>query len=236
MRISESGNLIEQNTFINNSVYGVRLAASENTFNNQILNNFFTGNGTALGLTEDDAGTQNNEAHFNSFTSNTRNIASAHSSIFNAKCNWYNSIVQSDIAATISGTVIYIPFLTDGTDTDLGTPGFQPAGTCDILPITLSSFTGIWNGKAPELRWTTQLEINNSYFDLERSFNGRNFERAGVVSGQINSSVITNYQFTDYAVSNTTGLVYYRLKQVDVDGRFSYSNIIVVKNSNFSYV
>lgn len=232
MRIAESDNIIEQNSFINNSVYGVRIAASEKSFNNQILNNFFISNGTALGLTEDDAATVNNEAHFNSFVSNTSNITSTHSSVFNAKCNWYNTIVQTDVEAKITGNVIYIPFLTDGTDIEPATPGFQPSGTCNILPVILSSFTGVWKEKAPELRWTTQMEINNKFFDVERSFNGRNFESAGIVNGKINSSVITNYSFTDYNASNTLGLIYYRLKQVDLDGRFSYSNVVSVRNNN----
>ena len=75
------------------------------------------------------------------------------------------------------------------------------------------------------------LEINNNYFDVQRSFNGRTFESAGIVNGRINSSVITDYNFTDYNASNTVGLIYYRLKQVDLDGRFSYSNVITVKNN-----
>ncbi|MEO5966811.1 MAG: T9SS type A sorting domain-containing protein [Ferruginibacter sp.] len=232
MRVAEGNNIIEQNTFINNTFYGLRIAASDYTFNNQILNNFFISNGVGIALTEDNAATQNNEAHFNSFVSNTLNITSTHSSVFNAKCNWYNTIIQSEIAAKITGNVIYIPFLTDGTDTEPATPGFQPTGTCDILPVVLSSFTGIWKEKAPELKWTTQIEINNKYFDIERSFNGRTFESAGIVNGRINSSVITNYNFTDYNASNTLGLIYYRLKQVDLDGRFSYSNVITVKNNN----
>ena len=236
MRISESDNLIDQNTFINNSVYGVRIAATEKTFNNQILNNYFIGNGTALGLTEDDAGTQNNEAHYNSFSSNTRNIISSHSAVFNAKCNWYSSTVQTDIAAKISGNVLYIPFLTDGTDIEPATPGFQPAGTCDILPVRLSSFTGVWNEKYPDLKWTTQFEINNKYFDVQRSFDGINFETAGTVNGRINSSVPNYYNFKDYDASNTVGIIYYRLKQVDLDGNFSFSNIINVRNNHAELV
>lgn len=232
MRISESGNIIEQNSFLNNALHGIRLAATDETFSNQILNNFFIQNGTGIALTEDVPAAQNNEAHFNSFSQNTNNITSTNSATFNAKCNYYGTITQSEIAAKISGNVDYINFLIDGTDVDPATPGFQTLEACNILPVKLLYFTGIWNDKYPNLTWRTDYELNNREFIIERSYNGRNFESAGVIAGNINSSIPVNYAFSDVSVSSSFNGVYYRLRQIDLDGAFSYSAIIYLKNKN----
>ena len=97
------------------------------------------------------------------------------------------------------------------------------------LPVELIQFSGECSGNSTVLTWVTQQEINNDYFTVERSMDGTTFIPVGTVSGQINSADVNSYVFTDdqynpaYAQSR-----YYRLKQTDLDGRFTYSETIVV--------
>ncbi len=97
------------------------------------------------------------------------------------------------------------------------------------LPITLLSFKVKNSENVNEIFWTTTSEINNDYFVLESSEDAINFSEIARVEGAGNSSQILNYSFLDY--NFTSGITYYRLKQVDYDKKFSFSNIISVKNN-----
>ncbi len=103
----------------------------------------------------------------------------------------------------------------------------SPFSACSAaLPVTLVSFTAFYSGQQVDLHWMTATEINNKYFNIERSLDGKNFESIGTVDGAGNHQGLLNYNFVD--ASPLAGVVYYRLKQVDVDGTFAYSTIRVV--------
>jgi hypothetical protein len=92
------------------------------------------------------------------------------------------------------------------------------------LPVQLQSFSGRAAEQGNELYWTTATEINNDHFVIERSRDGIDFSALGKIKGNGNSQAEHRYSFTDkspYAENN-----YYRLEQVNVDGAFTYSNII----------
>jgi hypothetical protein len=103
------------------------------------------------------------------------------------------------------------------------------------LPLELISFTGKTSNENIVLNWTTRDEVNTDYFIIERSINGRSYSSDGTVRSTNNPSAIHNYQ---YQVKNSAnGMNYFRLKMVDNDGTFSYSNIISIRTggvSNFS--
>ncbi len=94
------------------------------------------------------------------------------------------------------------------------------------LPIELVSFDAEVESENVRLNWTTATEINNDYFEVERSTNGTGFEPILTQNGAGNSSTIIHY--TDLDRNPLFGLSYYRLKQVDFDGKVSNSNIISV--------
>lgn len=97
------------------------------------------------------------------------------------------------------------------------------------LPIRLVSFTGKrLTDNQVELKWTTALEENNLGFEVERSKDGISFDKIGFVDGAGNSVQIKNYNYLD----NNQIAAYYRLRQVDLDGKFSLSNIVFVSGSN----
>ncbi|MDX2361844.1 MAG: PKD domain-containing protein [Crocinitomicaceae bacterium] len=94
--------------------------------------------------------------------------------------------------------------------------------TCSVLPITLVNFNVICDNEARTLYWSTLSETNNDFFTIERSTTGVEFESIGTVSGAGNSSSPINYSFLDIDRFNQT--TYYRLKQIDYDGEYSYSS------------
>lgn len=94
----------------------------------------------------------------------------------------------------------------------------------DALPVTLIEFTATPNDKAEvELLWTTASEANNSFFAIERSTDAVVFEVVGQVDGAGNSDGVVNYRFTD--TQPLEGTSFYRLRQVDFNGEFEYSEL-----------
>lgn len=104
------------------------------------------------------------------------------------------------------------------------------AAACSVLPVTLLYFSGEKENNNNKLLWSTATEINNDYFELERSYDALNFEKIVKIDGAGNSSNILNYNQFDFNFDRTKPVSYYRLKQVDFDGQFSYSNIVALEN------
>ncbi len=100
------------------------------------------------------------------------------------------------------------------------------------LPVELSEFNGSLIDNEILLKWTTLSEENSSHFEIEKSIDGvDNFKMIGLVHSHHESTTEKTYQFID---KNTSLVNYYRLKMVDLDGSFEYSNIIIIENSNFN--
>ncbi len=95
------------------------------------------------------------------------------------------------------------------------------------VPVTFTDFTGILKNKSVLLQWQTVSEHNLSGFIIERSGNNINFSAIGNVAATGNSSLKINYSTYDRQPLN--GINFYRLRFIDVDGRFTYSNIVAVK-------
>jgi hypothetical protein len=103
---------------------------------------------------------------------------------------------------------------------------FAIAYAANPLPIELTSFTGSCAGRTKTFNWTTASETNNDYFSLERSTDGETFETVKIIPGAGTSTSSQHYSVQ--IAEADANLVYYRLKQTDYDGQFSYSNIIHV--------
>ncbi len=95
------------------------------------------------------------------------------------------------------------------------------------LPIKLIYFAAVKDANHVNVKWTTATELNNDYFTIEKSKDGSTFEFAAKLKGAGNSYSILNYSTIDD--NPYKGVSYYRLKQTDYDGKFSYSNIIAVE-------
>ncbi len=99
----------------------------------------------------------------------------------------------------------------------------------DIVPVELLAFNASVRNSEVHLLWSTASELNNMGFEIERSIsNPDNFVTVGFVDGKGTSTVINYYSFTDNPQVNGVNQLYYRLKQIDFDGSFSYSDIVNV--------
>ena len=118
-------------------------------------------------------------------------------------------------ASTISATTI------------LPAVGF---GTCMVIPLELLSFNARSDSKTASLTWTTAQERDFSHFEIERSTSSaKGFEKVGTVKGS-NRATQANYTFADPLSTNAVS--YYRLKMVDLNGSFKYSNVAAVSSNN----
>jgi len=96
-----------------------------------------------------------------------------------------------------------------------------------IVPVEITSFTAELTGQEVSLNWTTATEINNQGFEIERHISTSSWETIGYVPGFGTTSEPKTYSYTDDNI--VTGTYIYRLKQIDYDGTFSYSDEIEVE-------
>ena len=103
------------------------------------------------------------------------------------------------------------------------------AEIASVVPVEMLVFTASVRNSEIQLLWSTASELNNRGFEIERSINDNdNFVTVGFVDGKGNSTEINYYSFTDNPQLSGVNQIYYRLKQVDFDGTFSYSDIVNV--------
>jgi hypothetical protein len=79
------------------------------------------------------------------------------------------------------------------------------------------------------LDWSTSQEHDFSHFIIERSVDGENFSQVALVFGAGESDSKINYSYIDKDLKSRGGIIYYRLKQVDIDGKFSYSSVRIIR-------
>ncbi len=149
-----------------------------------------------------------------------------------------NDIGYASLTAT-GGSVYASGFFGQTVDFDPG-PGtwnLTAAGANDVfviklneiqvLPVELLSFTAVpVDNSKIKLNWVTATEINNDYFTVERSADANNWQSVTQVDGNGNTNTTIAYEAWDFTPYN--GISYYRLKQTDFDGQFSYSSTVAV--------
>ena len=91
------------------------------------------------------------------------------------------------------------------------------------IPVNLLSFNANFSGQKVNLNWNTTNEINSKHFEIERSTNGMDYSSIGITAAK-NYAGDNNYAFAD--MQPLSGASFYRLKMVDRDGKFKYSNVI----------
>jgi len=153
--------------------------------------------------------------------------------------NNYNQILQLENHLTCYSVSTVIPASYYGGDVHLKFLTYNSGGIfvldnikvqkCDaVLPVELMSFVVKPQDMGVVLEWKTGSEVNSSFFEIERSFDGETFEYIGEIQANGNSNSVINYQYIDNEPNNKQ--TYYRLKQVDFDGMFEYSKIISIQS------
>jgi len=137
--------------------------------------------------------------------------------VFAAGTAWSATGVTGNVSVTATNTVGSAPFFP--------TSRFSDCQTCS-LPIKLLYFNGKRLTNENVLFWATTYEKDNAAFIIERSEDGKNFSAIGKVNGAEESNTTLKYSYTDHYSSQS--VVYYRLRQVDIDGAESFSNVIAL--------
>jgi hypothetical protein len=128
------------------------------------------------------------------------------------------------VGSIVDGSARSITITTDSFSDWTISDGASP------LPVILTSFTGKATQFGNQLNWTTSSEVNNQGFNVERSTDGKTFTKIGFVKGYGTTNTKQTYQFTDTQLLEA----YYRLKQIDFDGKLEYSTTIKVGTNVFS--
>lgn len=134
----------------------------------------------------------------------------------------------------LSGNSTY-NFTTNTNSASTGAGRFKLyfAGANSSLPVEYLSFKATKQGEQTLLNWTTAAEVNNSHFEMEKSLDNKDFKSIGLVKGSGTTSMESNYQFVDERPTQSI-INYYRIKQVDLNGKFSYSPVLPVDFSNMN--
>lgn len=146
--------------------------------------------------------------------------------------------VFHDQTYTACGSAASTPFSTADCANHPGVQLLNDSYDCSaaFLPVELLYFTGEAQDEDVLLEWETASEINNSHFEVERSTDGLEFIQIGKVEGAGTTVEKQYYSFVDK--SPFVGKNYYRLRQVDFDGTFEYTNVVVIafdkNNINFT--
>ncbi|MFN4008129.1 MAG: T9SS type A sorting domain-containing protein [Chitinophagaceae bacterium] len=133
----------------------------------------------------------------------------------------------------IRTSTFYFRGVTSTVWSDLSPNNFRPqigVVFATNLPVSFGTFQGTLKGNDALLNWNTLSEQNNKGFNVERSLDGKNFSTIGFVKGS-NIANGASYSFTDANVKG--GVVYYRIQQVDFDGKTSYSRIVTINKAKF---
>ena len=104
-----------------------------------------------------------------------------------------------------------------------------PALKITSLPVKLLDFTAKYVNPDVLLEWSTSQEHNFSHFILEHSTDGTDFSQTAIILGAGESNSKIDYSYTDKDMKGRGGIIYYRLKQVDIDGKFDYSPVRIIR-------
>ena len=167
--------------------------------------------GTLNGITDDSTGTDTySDPTYGTFTDNKFGFR----------------VLLSSIPTFAPGSRL-VALAINGVAADSSTSEFGPA--LQVLPVTLVTFQGNLADNVVKLSWTTSREINSSHFVIEKSLDGSSY----VSIGQVKSGA-SQYSFTDNTALGKSN--YYRLRQVDHDGNFVFSRVVIIRNDGSNVV
>lgn len=164
----------------------------------------------------------------NNFTGSVNGVAWTQSGSLHFSTSSGIYFIDQATANTISGTVnaSLVPGSTSPSGlTDLASEAFPTQTT---LPVKLISFTGAYRNQATMLNWETENMYDMDRFEIQRSADGTNFATIGTKDA-LNAAARTGYQYSDNLSVIGGNVFYYRLKMVDADGSFKYSNVIMIR-------
>lgn len=104
------------------------------------------------------------------------------------------------------------------------------------IPVAFGSISGKLVQHSAVLEWNTFSESGSMNFEVERSSNGRLYESIGTIAAAGNSNSDRHYSYTDNNLPKNEQVLYYRLKMVDLDGKYKYSDVVILKPASETYI
>ena len=195
-----------------------------------------TGGDLAIDIT---AGSDIDFAIWGPFTDLATAIANCNSYGVPVDCSYSPApIEQANVNGVLAGEV-YVLLVTNFANTVqsinlVDAPGNSALTDCSNvpLPVELAHFSGMRNDQEVLLNWTTATELNNDYFLVERSNDGKEWHAFDLIFGSGTTTTSTDYHVTDS--SPFDDVTYYRLRQVDYNGNMNFSDIISVDHEQFT--
>ncbi len=210
-------------TALSNRVYTIQDAGTNNYPSGMTVRLYYAPADTTAAVTAlDGAVTHSSTSKWFKFegTSNTANVAAILAAQTTTGITGATYLTPS--ATGTEGGVNYVEF---SGITHFSTFGYLAAKTGFTLPVTLTSFTGTSNGCTAALAWQSATEENNSYYEVQASTNGTGFTAAGKVASKNSATGASySYQYNGLKIGNN----FFRLKMVDLDGKFTYSPTVAV--------
>ena len=158
------------------------------------------------------AGTQTNGVFYTSDNGNNWNFLSVG---LPSGSSDFPNFIAADI-----NSILYIGYYSQGV--------YKNDTWQNVVPVEITSFTASSNGNNVILEWVTSTETNNSGFEILRSAQNNNvWRKIGFVNGNGTTTNQSDYSFIDSEVK--TGKFFYRLKQIDFDGSFKYSDVVEIE-------
>lgn len=202
---------------------------------------------SATGTANDDVWYRFTTLQAGSATISLTNASSSFDAViiaYSGTCGSLTNIGCADVGISGESETLTLTGLAAGTTYYFRVYGYGAAGSEGTymltangvaLPVTGVVLSGIRNGDKAQLSWKTLTEINNAGFELQRSADGKYFSSIASIASKAtggNSTAAINYTIDDAKPFN--GANYYRLKQMDKDGKLSYSNIVYLKGVTVS--
>ena len=192
----------------NRSLYGFQMVAlpASATSNTGSIGTFSSSNNSVQTQTSSGRSYAEHTSSGTSVSNNTKtwNVAWQTPTSFNGSVVFHVVVNSANANSGSSGDVIYYKTF-----------------TATVLPVSWTNISAKRNAGEVSLNWSTATEINNSHFVIERSHDDSNWEKISEVKGAGNSNTVNQYEFADTDAPNSA--LIYRIRQVDFDGKESYS-------------
>ncbi len=105
---------------------------------------------------------------------------------------------------------------------------------CGALPVHFLQFSANYINERVQLNWVAGEELNVKEYAVERSTDGSQFYTIGIQPGYSNNAPSNNYSFTDILTAISLQVVYYRIKQIDINGSYTYSKVMIVRTNGIN--
>ena len=164
-------------------------------------------------------------------------IRNTNGAVFSGTSYTYNNLSWTAPATGTSPVSFYVAGVAGDNDaSEAGDYVYSNTYLNIVLPVSFGEIKGRLNENTATIKWSTYSETGTSHFDLERSSDGINFEVIKTISATGNSNSTIYYKGIDNELPKNADIFFYRIKMVDLNGKFEYSKLISLKPSLTTYI